>query len=160
MQCVCAAIGISLDFASGDQWTAADDQLTPSCVAGVRVLARHLFGVYVCTLRADSVWSMNTHLEAQCSLEKVMRLIAERERHEAGLSSDAWVLVLLACDEYQSIREKAGVEQASMVTQALAAWMVTGKSSPGLHRFRHGRAKRFHVGPLTVHCSNAFNLCL
>ena len=59
-----------------------------------------------------------------------MRLIAERERSEAGLSSDAWILMLLACNEYQGIRKSAGMERASMVTQALTAWMVTGENSP------------------------------
>lgn len=116
-----------MDFAFGDQWSAADDMLTPSCVAGVRVLARHFFGIPIEDLRTDSTWSMNTHLEAQCSLQKVMQLVAERERHEAGLSSDAGILVLLACDEYQSLRQAAGVEKASMVTRALATWMVAGE---------------------------------
>ena len=51
MLCVCAAVGITLDFANGDQWSAADDQLPPSCVLGVRVLARHLLGISVSTLR-------------------------------------------------------------------------------------------------------------
>ena len=74
---------------------------------------------------------MNAHVEAQCSLEKVMRLVAEREREDAGLSSNAWVLAILACDEYQCICERAGMEQASLVTRALATWMVTGKSFPG-----------------------------
>ena len=153
---VFAVISISLDFANEDQWTAADDKLRPSCVAGVRVLANHLFGVPVSDLRADSTWSRNAHLEAECSMARVMRFIAERERHEAGLSPDAWIVVLLACDGYQCIREVAGIGKASMVTNALASWMINGKTSADLHSFPPLQDTGCHVGHLTVHCSNAF----
>jgi len=70
-----------------------------------------------------------SHLETDCSLEKVMQLIAAREREEAGLSANAWVLALLACDGFHAIRDAAGVEVASEVTRALARWMFTGESS-------------------------------
>ena len=153
---VCAAIGISLDCAFGGYWTAEENKLTLSCVVGVRVFAEHFFGVSAGSLRADRTWRKNAHLEAECSMEKVMQFIAERERREAGLSSNARVLVLLACDDYQSISKHTGIEQAVMVTQALAAWMVACEYSPDLHSFPHLQGKTVSCWPL----DSALQQCL